>query len=74
MTKLDIQLKYLALAREGLKELREKKDQSLRAASSIKEEYKLLDQHNKRMDKFLAKLNEAGLAEIAKLREVEFCP
>lgn len=67
MTRLDIQMKYLALAREGLNKLRERFHQSLQSASSKKEEYKLVEKHNERMDRFLDKLNKAGLAEIAKL-------
>lgn len=62
-----IQLKYLSIIRQQADQLRQETGRLLDAAPSRKDAYKIMQQHWKKFDKMLAKINAQGMAEIAAL-------
>lgn len=60
-----IKRKYLEIARSEIAEMWIETNRLLANADSMKEQYKIMDNHWVKIDKLLAKINLRGLAEIA---------
>lgn len=67
MTKRDVQLKYLGLIKAGLRKLSDEYFAIPISHLSQKEQYKVVEKYQEKVDRFLDKMNRQGFAEIAAL-------